>query len=87
MSNNSNFEIPVIDVKNLFSEKSSAIEKIANEFIDAYSTIGFSYITNHGIDDAIISDVFNASREFHTLSINEKCNSLIIIPSSIKSAI
>lgn len=72
MSNNSNFEIPVIDVKNLFSEKSSAIEKIANEFIDAYSTIGFSYITNHGIDDAIISDVFNASREFHTLSINEK---------------
>ena len=72
MSNNSNFEIPVIDVKNLFSEKSSAIEKIANEFIDAYSTIGFSYITNHGIDDAIISDVFNASREFHALPINEK---------------
>ncbi|MDA9109626.1 hypothetical protein N9X63_01830 [Woeseiaceae bacterium] len=72
MSNNSNFEIPVIDVKNLFSEKSSDIEKIANEFIDAYSTIGFSYITNHGIDDAIISDVFNASREFHALPINEK---------------
>jgi isopenicillin N synthase-like dioxygenase len=72
LSNNSNFEIPVIDVKNLFSEKSSDIEKIANEFIDAYSTIGFSYITNHGIDDAIISDVFNASREFHALPINEK---------------
>ena len=72
MSNNSNFEIPVIDLKNLFSKKSSDIEKIANEFINAYSTIGFSYITNHGIDDAIISDVFNASREFHALPLNEK---------------
>jgi isopenicillin N synthase-like dioxygenase len=72
LSNNSNFEIPVIDLKNLFSKKSSDIEKIANEFINAYSAIGFSYITNHGIDDAIISDVFNASREFHALPLNEK---------------
>tara|TARA_B100001059_G_C17818069_1_gene576511 strand:- start:282 stop:1262 length:981 start_codon:yes stop_codon:yes gene_type:complete len=72
LSNNLDFKIPIIDIKNLYSEESSEIEKIANEFIAAYSTIGFSYITNHGIDNTVISDVFNASKEFHALPTNEK---------------
>ena len=65
-------QIPVIDIKNLYSEIPSETESIATDFINAYSTLGFSYITNHGIDNEIISDVFDASREFHALPLNEK---------------
>ena len=64
-------QIPVIDIKNLYSEIPCETESIATDFINAYSTLGFSYITNHGIDNTIISDVFNASREFHALPLNE----------------
>lgn len=72
MSNNSDFEIPIIDIRNLHSEKPSDIKKITNDFIDAYSTLGFSYIINHGINKTIIRDVFDASMEFHALPIKEK---------------
>ncbi len=72
MRNNSDFEIPIIDIRNLHSEKPSDIKKITNDFIDAYSTLGFSYIINHGINKNIIRDVFDASMEFHALPIKEK---------------
>jgi len=65
-------QIPIIDVKNLYSEIPSETESIATDFINAYSTLGFSYITNHGIENEIISDVFEASREFHSLPLSEK---------------
>ena len=65
-------QIPVIDIKNLYSDVSSETGQIANDFIEAYSSLGFSYITNHSIDDQIISDVFDASREFHALPLREK---------------
>ena len=65
-------QIPVIDIKNLYSDVSSETGQIANDFIEAYSSLGFSYITNHSIDDQIISDIFDASREFHALPLREK---------------
>ena len=65
-------QIPIIDIKNLYSDVSSETDQIANDFIEAYSSLGFSYVTNHSIDDQIISDVFDASREFHALPLREK---------------
>ena len=65
-------QIPIIDIKNLYSDVSSEKDQIANDFIEAYSSLGFSYITNHGIDNQIISDVFDASKEFHSLPLREK---------------
>ena len=65
-------QIPVIDIRNLYSDVPSETDRIANDFIEAYSSLGFSYITNHGIDNKIISDLFEASREFHDLPLSEK---------------
>ena len=65
-------QIPVIDIKNLYSDAPSETDRIANDFIEAYSSLSFSYITNHGIDNKIISDVFEASRESHDLPLSEK---------------
>ena len=65
-------QIPVIDIRNLYSDVPSETDRIANDFIEAYSSLGFSYITNHGIDNQIISDVFDASKEFHSLPLSEK---------------
>lgn len=64
--------IPIIDIKNLYSDVPSETDSIADDFIEAYSSLGFSYITNHGIDNQIISDVFDASKEFHSLPLREK---------------
>ena len=54
--------IPIIDIKNLYSDVPSETDSIADDFIEAYSSLGFSYITNHSIDNQIISDVFDASK-------------------------
>lgn len=65
--------IPVIDVSALTVDDTSAegdVErraKLVSEFAEAYQTIGFSYIVNHGIEEGLLDDVFEASRRFHGL--------------------
>ena len=41
-------------------------------FADAYGSTGFGYIVNHGIDDNLIEGVFEASRNFHALPLEQK---------------
>ncbi len=49
-----------------------AEDEIAADFRAAYGTTGFGYIEDHGIDADLISDVFEASRQFHALPLDEK---------------
>ncbi|MEZ5342525.1 MAG: 2-oxoglutarate and iron-dependent oxygenase domain-containing protein [Acidimicrobiales bacterium] len=35
--------------------------------LDAYSTVGFAYLINHGIPDELVDGVFEASARFHAL--------------------
>lgn len=65
-------QIPIIDIGKLQSNETQDLEEIADNFIKAYSTVGFSYIVNHNIDQRIIDDVFIASKEFHSLPRKEK---------------
>ena len=65
-------QIPVIDVSALNSGDPQAIDNLAREFYRVYSTIGFSYIINHEVPDALVQRVFAASERFHALPIAEK---------------
>ena len=60
-------EIPVIDVSPLFGGTEADKAQLIADFRVAYSTTGFGYIINHGIDPALIDAVFAASVEFHAL--------------------
>jgi isopenicillin N synthase-like dioxygenase len=40
---------------------------LATQFDDAFRTIGFCYISDIGVDDAVTRGVFEASRRFHAL--------------------
>ena len=47
-------------------------EEIAAEFRSAYGTTGFGYIEDHGIDAQLMRDVFEASKQFHALPLDQK---------------
>lgn len=57
-------EIPVVDFnalnlenKDPFSEVSKEIEDLADQVYQAFSTIGFVYLKNHGIPQEMVSDL------------------------------
>ena len=62
--------IPVIDVSSLAEQSPSPA--LYSSFYDAYHSLGFGYIVNHGIDPALVDSVFEASRRFHAMPLKEK---------------
>jgi len=65
-------EIPVIDVAAIHTADTQAIEDLAAEFYQVYSTAGFGYIINHGISDSLVERVFSASKRFHQMPRDQK---------------
>ena len=71
--------IPVLDLSPLaqldfqagqqseFSSETDSVKVLAGEFFETYSTIGFGYVINHGIDQKLVDEVFSASIAFHDL--------------------
>ncbi len=64
--------IPVIDVAAIRAPGSPEYHALAKEFYRVYSTIGFSYIINHGVPDELVERVFLASEKFHSLPLEQK---------------
>ncbi|KAJ3883937.1 hypothetical protein F5051DRAFT_316838 [Lentinula edodes] len=62
------FRIPVIDFSR-FREAQSLAEKkeTANEIVSAFKNSGFIYVSNHGISEDTVSNVFRKSAEFFKL--------------------
>lgn len=56
-------EIPTIDLSDANAQ---------DQILQAYSTVGFAYVAGHGIDDDLVSAVFDASRRFHSLPLGVK---------------
>ena len=57
-------EIPVVDFsalslenKDPFSKRSKDIEELADQVYQAFSTIGFVYLKNHGIPQEVVSEL------------------------------
>ena len=57
--------IPEVDLGPSFGGDEAASAAVAAEIDRAYTDIGFMYIRNHGIAQALIDGVFAASRRFH----------------------
>ena len=64
--------IPVIDLAPLYQSNAQAMDTLVHQVYDAYSRIGFAYIANHGVAPNLIANVFEASHQFHDLSIEDK---------------
>jgi len=45
---------------------------VAERIAEIYSTVGFAYVENHGVDPTVISDAFAASQRFHHLPLADK---------------
>jgi isopenicillin N synthase-like dioxygenase len=61
--------VPVIDLAPLFA---GDIAPVARQIHDAATTIGFFYVSNHGIPQAIIDGAFAASRLFFDMPLDIK---------------
>ena len=55
-----------------FASETDSIKTLARQFYEAYSTAGFGYIVNHGIDQKLIDNVFSTSKAFHDLPASAK---------------
>lgn len=64
--------IPVIDLSPLWDSSPSGKSKVAEEFTFAFQEVGFAYIINHRVPQAIINEVFAQHRKFHALPMQEK---------------
>lgn len=61
-------QLPVIDLSGLMSGDPEDKAAAARALGDAARTSGFFYITNHGVPQSLINDLFAASKEFHEKS-------------------
>ena len=59
-------QIPIIDLL------TSSFEEQASEIISAATTVGFFYVRNHGIEQALMDQAFAASRHFFALPETKK---------------
>ncbi|XP_048258361.1 proline hydroxylase buaE-like isoform X2 [Haliotis rufescens] len=71
--------IPVVDfqkyglnVADPTSVASEVLETTAREIYDVFSTIGFLYLINHGVEQRKVDDMFTASKAFFDQPVEEK---------------
>lgn len=57
--------IPVVDIGGLADLGSAEARAAATRLCQAYETVGFAYIADHGVPQALIDAAFAASAEFH----------------------
>jgi isopenicillin N synthase-like dioxygenase len=60
-------EVPVLDMGPYLSGTPDAAERLAQELRQVTETIGFFYLSGHGIPEATIAATFEQSRRFHAL--------------------
>jgi isopenicillin N synthase-like dioxygenase len=65
-------EIPAIDLGPLLEDSAGGERHVADQIAAAYSQVGFSYLTGHGIAHELIDGIFKASADFHALPHAEK---------------
>jgi isopenicillin N synthase-like dioxygenase len=64
--------IPVIDYGPYFAGEHGALERLAEAVRAACEKVGFFYIANHGVPEALVERAFAAARRFHALPLEEK---------------
>ena len=64
--------IPVIDFGPVFRNETGALDAVAAQLRHACENIGFFYMAGHGVPQSVVDDAFRASREFHTMPLEDK---------------
>jgi isopenicillin N synthase-like dioxygenase len=64
--------IPVIDFGPAFQGATGGLEAVAAAVRKACERVGFFYMAGHGVAQAVIDAAFEASREFHTMPLEDK---------------
>ena len=60
----SNADIPIIDISPLAGDNDSAAKTTGEALCRAFETVGFAYISGHGISESVIDAAFAQSRAF-----------------------
>jgi isopenicillin N synthase-like dioxygenase len=65
-------EIPIIDVGRLVKGEPGSAVEVAEQFLHAFTTIGFCYITNHGVPQRLVDRALGELPRFFNLPLEEK---------------
>lgn len=65
-------QVPLIDLQDFFSEDPTAIKKVSELVGQACREHGFFLVTNHGVDDNLISEAHRYMDLFFDLPLSEK---------------
>ncbi|THH30679.1 hypothetical protein EUX98_g3496 [Antrodiella citrinella] len=68
IAQDSSFQIPLIDFSKFISASSQAEKRrTADEIVSGFKKVGFIYLENHGIPEAVVQNVFRKSDDFFNL--------------------
>jgi isopenicillin N synthase-like dioxygenase len=65
-------EVPLIDLGPLRDGTAAGVARVAREIGAAARDIGFFAVANHGVPDALVAEMFAATRAFFALPLEEK---------------
>jgi isopenicillin N synthase-like dioxygenase len=65
-------ELPVIDLNLFLNDESYNIDALAKQLQSICENLGFLCITNHGISDSLIQQMYQVTKDFHSLPDEEK---------------
>jgi len=65
-------DIPVLDLGPYLRGEPGALEATAAALRNALENIGFYFIVNHGVDQALVDATFEAARRFHAQPLEDK---------------
>src|SRR3546814_10202236 len=71
--------VPVLDLADYLEGKPDAFEKLVEDLRFAQANIGFYYITNHGVDQALIDETFHQVARFRSEEHTSEFQSLMRI--------
>lgn len=64
--------IPILNLGPYLAGKSGALTKVAEQLRLISETVGFYYISNHGVEETLIEDAFHQAARFHAQPLEEK---------------
>lgn len=60
-------KLPRLDFQRIYSDNLSDRQQLAKEVGAACRDVGFFYAVNHGVDESLLDDTFEASKRFFDL--------------------
>src|SRR3546814_16266230 len=64
--------VPVLDLADYLEGKPDAFEKLVEDLRFAQENIGFYYIPNHGVDQALIVETFHQVDRLHAMPLERR---------------